>query len=91
MRRTIVDTAIYRPEPPPDVYLSAAPTLKGKQAAHRWIVEGMGVEMSLNYFVTQANQHRVPHTWIGRAMYFSTQDLWNWVMGHHRPAKVAAR
>jgi hypothetical protein len=81
---------IYKPEPPAELKLSAAPTLKGKQAAHQWITEKMGVAMTLNYFVTQANQHRVPHTWIGRAMFFSTQDLWNWVISHHRSAKEIA-
>ncbi|UXA11809.1 hypothetical protein KXD97_28255 [Mycobacterium sp. SMC-8] len=77
----------YSLAPPAELALSAAPTLKGKQAAHRWIAEELGVAMTLNYFVTQANQHRVPHHWIGRAMYFSTLDLWHWVMSHHRPAK----
>jgi hypothetical protein len=81
---------IYKPEPPAELRLSAAPTLKGKQAAHRWITEEMGVAMTLNYFVTQTNQHRVPHTWIGRAMFFSTQDLWQWVISHRRPAEVTA-
>lgn len=81
---------IYRPNPPPDLTLSAAPTLKGKTSAHRWITEEMGVAMTLNYFVTQANQHRVPHTWIGRAMYFSTQDLWDWVLSHRRSAEETA-
>lgn len=78
---------MYQPDPPTELQLSAAPTLKGKRAAHAWISKEMGVAMTLNYFVTQANQHRIPHTWIGRAMHFSTADLWSWVISHHRPAK----
>ena len=81
---------IYQPDPPAELQLSAAPTLKGKQAAHKWITEEMGVPMTLNYVVTQANQHRIPHTWIGRAMYFSTADLWSWVISHHRSGKETA-
>lgn len=76
----------YRPDPPPDLKLSPAPTLKGKQAAHRWITDKMGVAMTWHYFKSSADKHLVPHTWIGRAMFFSTQDLWNWVMDHHRAA-----
>ncbi len=78
---------IYKPEPPPGLTLSAAPTLKGKKAAHDWIANELGVAMTLNYFVTEANKHRVPHHWIGRAMFFSTQDLWNWVLSHHRTGR----
>ncbi|AEV73138.1 hypothetical protein MycrhN_2553 [Mycolicibacterium rhodesiae NBB3] len=67
--------------PPVGVELSKVPTLKGKHEAHQWITEMLGVRITYNYFLTQCNAKRVPRTKIAGALFFSTADLYEWVMG----------
>lgn len=66
--------------PPAGVELSTLPTLKGKRVAHQWITDVLGVRITYNYFLTQCNRRRVPRAKIAGALYFSTADLYEWVM-----------
>ncbi|WP_006247733.1 hypothetical protein [Mycolicibacterium tusciae] len=66
--------------PPPNLQLSSLPTIKGKKAAHEWITQELGVALSLNHVVTAANKKQIPRRIIKGAIYFSTQDLYDWVM-----------
>jgi hypothetical protein len=66
--------------PPPNLQLSSLPTIKGKKAAHQWITQELGVALSLNHVVTAANKKQIPRRIIKGAIYFSTQDLYDWVM-----------
>lgn len=72
-------TTVQRPVPPP-MQLSTLPTIKGKTAAHAWITEELGVALSLNHVVTAANKRQISRRIIKGAIYFSTQDLFDWVM-----------
>lgn len=72
------------PDPPEGLVLSHTPSIKGKVAAHRWIVDAAGIDMSWNFFKNQAKKNSIPHTWIGHAMHFSSHDLWSWVMAQRR-------
>jgi hypothetical protein len=67
-------------EPPPGVELSAVPTIKGKDEAHRWIATVLRVPLRKNLVVTAANSRALPCVKIGGALYFSTQGLFDWVM-----------
>lgn len=67
--------------PPAGVELSRVPTLKGKREAHQWITDVLGVRITYNYFLTECNAKRVPRTKIAGALFFSTADLYEWVMG----------
>jgi hypothetical protein len=73
MSRTVV-------APPSGVALSKVPTLKGKRAAHQWITDVLGVRITYNYFLIQCNAQKVPRTKIAGALFFSTTDLYEWVM-----------
>ena len=56
------------------------PTLKGKRAACDWINNVMHVPVTMNFVVTNANAKRIRRKKIGAALYFSTQDLYEFVM-----------
>lgn len=74
----------------PNVELSKLPTIKGKKAAHAWITEQLGVQLSLNHVVTAANKKQIPRRIIKGAIYFSTQDLYDWVVGVAGEAEAAS-
>lgn len=82
-------TAPTKP-PVPDVKLSKLPTIKGKKAAHAWIANQMGVQLSLNHVVTAANKKQIPRRIIKGAIYFSTQDLYDWVVAVAGEPEVAS-
>lgn len=65
---------------PEHLKLGKLPTLKGKVAAARWINETLGVGISLNHVVEASNRREIPRTMIRGALYFSTQDLYDWIM-----------
>ena len=75
-------TPIYLnlPAPPSWLELSRVPTLKGKRAAWEWINNEMRVPVTMNFVVVNANSKAIPRTKIGAAIYFSTQDLYDFVM-----------
>lgn len=66
--------------PPAGLQLSKLPTIKGKKAAHAWIADELGVKLSFNHVVTAANKKQIPRRIIKGAIYFSTQDLYDWVI-----------
>jgi hypothetical protein len=82
-------TTMSRPTQPP-IQLSMLPTIKGKKAAHAWIAEELGVALTLNHVVTAANKRQIPRRIIKGAIYFSTQDLYDWVMAVAGEAEVAS-
>ena len=73
-------TYLNLPPPPPGLELSRVPTLKGKRAACDWINNVMHVPVTMNFVVTNANAKRIRRIKIGAALYFSTQDLYEFVM-----------
>lgn len=74
----------------PNVELSSLPTIKGKKAAHAWITGELGVQLSLNHVVTAANKKQIPRRIIKGAIYFSTQDLYDWVVAVAGDAEAAS-
>ena len=72
---------VQRFSPPEHIKLDKLPTLRGKPAAAKWINETLGVQISLNHVVEASNARQIPRTLIRGALYFSTQDLFDWVMG----------
>ena len=68
------------PKPPPWLELNRMPTVKGKPAAWDWINNVMKVPVTMNFVVVNANAKRIRRTRIGNALYFSTQDLYEFVM-----------
>ena len=75
-------TTISLPPPPPGLEVSCVPRIKGKRAAWEWINNELGVPLTLNHVVTASNAKEIPRTIIRGAIYFSTQDLYSWVMGY---------
>jgi hypothetical protein len=78
-----------RPTQPP-IQLSTLPTIKGKKAAHAWITNELGVQLSLNHVVTAANKKQIPRRIIKGAIHFSTQDLYDWVVAVSGEVEVAS-
>ncbi|WP_244606094.1 hypothetical protein [Mycobacterium attenuatum] len=70
--------------------LSKLPTIKGKKAAHAWITGELEVQLSLNHVVTAANKKQIPRRIIKGAIYFSTQDLYDWVVAVAGEAEAAS-
>lgn len=58
------------------------PTIKGRRAAWRWINSVLGVPVTMNYVDVNTNNRRIRRTVIAGAIYFSTQDLYDFVMSH---------
>ncbi|MBU8819891.1 hypothetical protein KL864_28810 [Mycolicibacterium goodii] len=77
MSRTPVEV-----KPPSGLELSHVPTIKGKRAAWEWINNVLGVPMTMNYIVVNTNRRKIRRVMIGGALYFSTQDLFDFVMSH---------
>ena len=79
------------PKPMPSgLQLNKLPTIKGKKTAHAWITEQLGVRLSLNHVVTAANKKQIPRRIIKGAIYFSTQDLYDWVVSVAGEAEIAS-
>jgi hypothetical protein len=64
--------------------LSERPTIKGKVAAHEWYRDVMGLPITRNEIETRTASKELPSFWIGGALWFSTQDLYNYVMAQRR-------
>jgi hypothetical protein len=75
------------PTPPPGLVLSQLPTLKGTVEAWEWVNKDLGVAFRLNHIVTAAKRRELRSTIIRHAMYFSTQDLFDWVVRVVRSAR----
>lgn len=48
-----------QPAPPPGVRLSPLPTIRGREAAHAWIAETLGVSLKLNYVRAAATKREI--------------------------------
>jgi hypothetical protein len=67
-------------QPPSGVALSTLPTIKGKDEAHKWITETLGVPVRKNLVVTATNARKIPCVKIGGALHYSSQGLFDWIM-----------
>lgn len=74
------------PADPPDLALSEAPTIKGKQGAVDWYRTALGIPVSMNNVVVSTNNHTLPSYLIGGAVYYSTRDLYRHVTRNRRTA-----
>lgn len=61
------------------VELSRLLTIRGREGAHAWITETLGVPLKLNYVRAAASRREIPCREIAGALMFSTQDLFDWV------------
>ena len=62
------------------------PTLKGTVAAWDWLNKELGVAFRLNHVVTAQKRGELRSSIIRHTMYFSTQDLFDWVVAVVRAA-----
>lgn len=69
-----------RPSPPTGVELSALLTIRGREGAHRWLTETLGVPVKLNYVRSAASRREIPCAEVGGALLFSTQALYEWAV-----------
>jgi hypothetical protein len=67
-------------KPPSGVELSPLRTIRSCVNAHKYIDEVLDVPLSFNYVRAAAKQGEIPCRKLGHALYFSTQDLFDWVM-----------
>jgi hypothetical protein len=67
-----------RPMPPSGTELSALLTIRGREGAHRWLTETLGVPVKLNYVRTAASRREIPCREVAGALMFSTQGLYEW-------------
>jgi hypothetical protein len=63
---------------PPGVRLSPLLTIRGIDAAHKYVNEVLGVPIRRHTFVLAVRSGKVFHKKIGGSLYFSTQGLFNW-------------
>lgn len=70
--------ARVRPTPPRGIELSALLTIRGREGAHRWLTETLGVPVKLNYVRAAATRREIPCREVAGALMFSTQDLYEW-------------
>lgn len=69
-----------RPAPPNGVELSALLTIRGREGAHRWLTETLGVPVKLNYVRSAASRREIACAEVGGALMFSTQALYEWAV-----------
>lgn len=69
-----------RPTPPNGVQLSTLLTIRGREGAHRWLAQTLGVPVKLNYVRPAASRREIPCTEVGGALMFSTQGLYDWAV-----------
>ena len=77
-------------EPPLGVVLSSVPTIRGREAAHRWLNDVLGVPVRLNYVRTAVAKGEVPCTRMSGALFFSTRALFDWIMSHNNETNTGA-
>lgn len=76
-------------EPPPGVVLSSVPTIRGRVAAHRWLNDVLGVPVSLNYVRSAAAKDEISCTRMGAAKFYSTRNLFDWIMSRYEEGVTA--
>lgn len=76
-------------KPPPGMELSTLLTIRGREAAHAWLTEKLGATVPLETIRKAASAREIPCTKRGRALYFSTQDLFNWFAANYSSLATA--
>lgn len=79
-----VSTPVF--DDPPNLTLSDAPTIKGKQGAVEWYREVLGIPVSKNNVLVATNNRTLPSYLIGGAVYYSSRDLYRHVTRNRRTA-----
>jgi hypothetical protein len=72
------------PPEPADLNLSDLPTVKGKDGAVCWFRDVLGVPISMNSVIQNTNNRRLASSLLGGAVWYSTRDLWRFVMEQRR-------
>ncbi len=67
--------------PPPGVEINRFPTIRSTALAHEFIVYDLRVPLAFNYVRAAAKSGELPSRKMGHARYFSTQDIFDWVVG----------
>ncbi|ODQ89953.1 hypothetical protein [Mycolicibacterium holsaticum] len=73
----------YPPEPA-EFNLSDLPLLKGKAAAAEWVIEALGMPCSVVTIEKALAKGKLSSSLYQGAIWFSTRDLWRWMMSHRR-------
>lgn len=66
--------------------LTPHPTVRGKQGAIAWYRDVLGVDFRLNAVRAATASGELPSFMISGGTWYSTQDLWDWVMTKRRSA-----
>lgn len=69
--------------------LTPQPTVRGKQGAVSWYRDVLGVEFKLNAVRAATASGELPSFMISGGTWYSTQDLFDWVMSKRRSASDA--
>lgn len=77
-------------QPPPGVTLSDLLTIRGREAAHRWLTDVVGATVPLETVRKAASGRKIKCSQRGRALYFSTQDLFDWFAENYTAPAVDA-
>ncbi len=72
-----------KPQPPPGVALSTLLTIRGREAAHGWLRDALGAAVPLETIRKAASARQIPCVKRGRALYFSTQGLFDWFAANY--------
>lgn len=72
-----------KPQPPPGVTLSPLLTIRGREAAHAWLAKALGATVPLETVRKAASARQLRCTKIGRALYFTTQDVFDWFVDNY--------
>lgn len=67
--------------------LTPYPTIKGKQGAVTWYRDALGVDVKFNEIKINAASGELPSFIVSGALWFSTQDLYDYLMAKRRVAQ----
>jgi hypothetical protein len=68
-------------QPPPGVVLSPLLTVRGREGAHRYIRDVLGLPLRFNYVRDCIARGEIHYTKIAGVHMFSTADLFTWASG----------
>ena len=74
MARTVV-------QPPPGVTLSPLLTVRGREGAHRYVRDVLGLPVRFNYIRDCIARGEIRYTKVAGVHMFSTADLFAWAVG----------
>lgn len=66
--------------PPPGVEINRFPTIRSTVQAHEFVVYDLKVPLPFNYVRAAAKSGELRNKKMGHARYFSTEDIFNWVV-----------